>query len=136
MPIAGELVGEGHFGEPGVATFERQQAHERADVHRLLDHRREQMRGGDRDVDTPHLGEHPLVVGVVHAGHDTWHAELLLGEQRDHEVVLVVAGDRGHDVGVTGTDRLERGQFTGIAEIPRHGSVGSEPIDDRRQSGR
>ena len=63
------------------------------DRHRLLHQGGDQVRGRDGDVDAPHLVEHPLVLRVVDPGDDPRDAELLLGEQRDDEVVLVVAGD-------------------------------------------
>ncbi len=53
------------------------------------------VRGRDEDVDAPVLREHPLVLGVVDPGDHPGHPELLLGEQRHHEVVLVVTGG-GH----------------------------------------
>ena len=53
---------------------------------------------GDGDVDAPRLVEHPLVLRVVHAGDRAGDAELGLGQQRDDEVRLVVAGRRHDDV--------------------------------------
>ena len=65
--------------------------------------------GVETATSTPHsLVEHPLVLRVVHPGHDARHAELLLGQQRHHQVVLVVAGDRGHDVARLDVGRGER----------------------------
>ena len=40
LPIGRRAVGEGDLGEPGLAALERQQAHERADGHGLLDETR------------------------------------------------------------------------------------------------
>jgi hypothetical protein len=96
----GRLGGEGDLHEPGPTPFEGQEPHEGPDRHGLLDERGEQVRGRDRDVDAPHLVEHPLVLRVVHPGDDAGHAELLLRQQRDDEVVLVVSGDGGDDLGL------------------------------------
>ena len=60
----------------------------------------EQLRGRHGDVDAPGLVEQPVVLRVVDAGDDPGDGELLLGEQRDDEVVLVVAGHGDHDVGL------------------------------------
>src|SRR3712207_6866476 len=56
------------------------------------------FRSGDGDVHAPRLVEHPLVLRVVDAGDRARHAVLGLGEQRDDEVRLVVAGRRDDDV--------------------------------------
>ena len=74
-----------------------------------------QVRRRDGDVDAPQLVEHPLVLRVVHPGDDARHAELLLGEQRHDEVVLVVAGDGGDDVGLL--DDAGRGQRVELAGV-------------------
>ena len=66
--------------------------------HRFLDECGEHPRGGDGDVDAPRLVEQPLVLRVVDAGDHALDAELGLGEQREDEVGLVVAGGRDHDV--------------------------------------
>ena len=67
------------------------------------------------DVDAPQLVEHPLVLRVVDPGDDARHAELLLGQQRHDEVVLVVAGDGGDDVGLLDARRGERVELAGVA---------------------
>jgi hypothetical protein len=77
------------------------------------------------------LNIHSFLGLLTRATTDAWHPELLLGEQGDHEVVLVVAGDRGDDIGVGGLDCLERGHLTCVAEEPLHRSVGSEAVEDR-----
>ena len=102
-------LGEAHLGQPGPATLEREQADERPDGDRLLDEGGEQVRRRHADVDAPDLVEHPLVLRVVDPGDDAWHAELLLRQQGDDEVVLVVAGDGGDDVGFGHPDVGEGG---------------------------
>jgi hypothetical protein len=73
-------------------------------------------------VDAPGLVEQPLVLGVVHPGHDPGDGELLLGQQADHQVVLVVAGDRGHHVGLAHADAVEAVDLAGVGLVP--GDVG------------
>src|SRR5206468_11501206 len=47
--------------------------------------------------------EERLVLGVVDPGDRPRHVEVMLGHLADHEVVLVVAGDRRDDVGTVAT---------------------------------
>ena len=82
-----------------------------------------QVRRRHRDVDAPHLVEHPLVLRVVDPGDDPRHAELLLGQQRDDEVVLVVAGDGGDDVGLVDA-RPRPAASTSQASAWNHGTPG------------
>ena len=67
------------------------------DGHRLLDQRGDEVRV-ETERSTPQfsLNIHSFLGWFTRA--ITGHRELLLGEQRDHEVVLVVAGGRDHDV--------------------------------------
>ena len=94
--MTGRVVGEGHLDQAGLTALELEDAHQAADGDRLLDQRGDEVRGRHREVDAPVLVEQPLVLRVVHPGDHARHRELLLGEQRDDEVVLVVAG-RGDD---------------------------------------
>src|SRR5205823_8737949 len=68
--------------------------------------------------------EQPLVLRVVDAGDDARDTELLLGEQRHHEVVLVVTGDRSDDVGLREPRLLE------LADLARvgHAEVDTEVL--------
>jgi hypothetical protein len=56
------------------------------------------VRRRHRRVHPPLLVEEPFVLRVVHPSEDPGDAELLLGEQRGHQVVLVVTGGGDHDV--------------------------------------
>ena len=72
---------------------------------------------GDRDVHAPALVKEPFVAGVVDAADDARHAELLLGEPADHQVVLVVAGGGDHDVGAA---QVGRGEVGVLTRVGRH----------------
>jgi hypothetical protein len=76
----------------------------------LLDEGGHQARRRDRHVDAPGLVEHPLVLRVVDACHGAGHPELGLGQQREHEVDLVVTGGRDDDVTVLQAGLVERGR--------------------------
>jgi hypothetical protein len=78
----------------------------------------EGARCGYGDVDSPLLGEQPLVTGVVDTCDDAWHRELGLAEQREHEVDLVVAGCSDDDVRSVDAGRLEGGKFASIGQHP------------------
>src|SRR4051794_9937644 len=111
---------KGHLDESRSTSLEAEQPHETADRHRLLDQRSQEVRRRDRYVDAPHLVEHPLVLPVVDASDDTGHGQLLLGEQRDDEVVLVVTRDRGHDIGLVDVGPRELRDLTAVGDQPRH----------------
>ena len=93
------VLAERDLDQTGPTALEGQQPDEGADRDGLLHERGEQVRSRHRHVDTPRLVEQPLVLGVVDPGEHPGDAELLLGQQRDDEVVLVVAGDRDEHVG-------------------------------------
>ena len=78
------------------------------------------MRRRHRHVHAPHLVEHPLVLRVVHSGDDPGYGELLLGEEGDDEVVLVVAGDGGDDVGAVDLGPGELAHLAGVGREPLH----------------
>ena len=69
--------------------------------HLVLDEAEEAGGRADRLRD-PEDVEVRLVARVVDAGDRLRHAVALLGDLRDHDVVLVVAGDREHDLGRPG----------------------------------
>lgn len=119
-PDAGErrLRRQRQLDQVGVAVAEAQQPDEIADAHRLLDQRGHQTRRGDRDVDAPRLVEQPLVLRVVHPGHDPRHAVLGLREQRDDQVDLVVTRRGDHDVAPLERRLVERRDLTGVREEP------------------
>ena len=66
---------------------------------------------------------------MVDPGHDAGHGELLLGQQRDDEVVLVVAGGRHDDVDRGQAGRVERGDLAGVGGHPGDVEGGAQPLD-------
>ena len=64
---------------------------------------------------------------------DAGHAELLLGEQRDDEVVLVVAGRGDDDVAALEPGCAQRGDLARVGDVPLD-AVGSvcDALDDGR----
>ena len=76
------------------------------------------MRGRDGHVDSPGLVEQPFVAGIVDAGDDTRRGELGLGQQRQHDVGLVVAGRGDHHVELLEMHLLEQAQLARVAEPP------------------
>jgi hypothetical protein len=93
-----------------LASGELEQLDDVAHGDLLLDELSDRVGRADEHVDA-HVGLiEPRVGGVLHASHHLRHAELELGQARDDQVVLVVAGGRDHDV--HGPDRAafeERG---------------------------
>ena len=67
----------------------------------LLDGRQHHARRAD-DLVHAEVPEEVLVARVVDARDGARHVEVVLGHLADDEVVLVVAGDRGHDGGPVG----------------------------------
>ena len=80
--------------------------------------------GVDTDTSTPHisLNIHSFF-GLLTRATTRGTRELLLGEQRDHEVVLVVAGDGGDDVGLV-RRRPARTRVTSHPSATSHGTPG------------
>ena len=78
------------------------------------------MRRRHREVDAPVLVEEPLVLGWFTRATTRGTPNSCLDEQRDHEVVLVVAGRGDHDVAA-----LE----PGLAQRRHLARVGDEPLD-------
>ena len=117
-PGARRTVGQGDLDQVRLALAEGEEPHDVADLDRLLDERGEHPRGRDGDVHAPCLGEQPLVGRVVDAGDDSPHRELGLGQQRHHEVDLVVAGRADDDVVLLELGVLEVRHLAGIGEQP------------------
>jgi hypothetical protein len=109
---------KGELDEVGLTLAQRHEPDEVADADGLLDQGAEQAWGRHGDVDAPHLVEHPLVLRVVDAGDDARHAVLGLGEQRDDEVDLVVAGGGDDDVARLQLRLVEGGDLAGVGEQP------------------
>ena len=105
-----------HLDDRDPPTLQPEQLHEVAGRDGLLHHRGQHVRRRHRRVDTPLIGEQPLVLGVVDAGQHTGHREFLLREQRRHEVVLVVAGSGDDDIGVGEIGVVQHPRLAGIAE--------------------
>ena len=91
--------------------------------------------GVDTLTSTPHssLNIHSFF-GLLTRATTRGHAELLLGQQRHDEVVLVVAGDGGDDVGPLDAGRGERVDLAGVAVVPRHADrlAGAPGLGDDR----
>ncbi len=136
----GRVVGQGDLHQPGPALLQLEEADEAAHRQGLLGQGQDQVRGGHRHVDTPVLVEQPLVLGVIDPGHHPGHGELLLGQQRDHQVVLVVAGGRHHDVDRADVGLPQRRHLAGVggppldaaAVAPRAGEGGGGAADHAR----
>ena len=81
-----------------LALAERGEVEQLVDRDVLLDRAEDHPRRADQLVDAE-VPEERLVLGVVDAGDRARHVEVVLGHLADDEVVLVVAGHRGDDVG-------------------------------------
>ena len=98
-----------------LADAERRQVEQLVDRDVLLDGAEDHPGGADDLVDAE-VPEQPLVLGVVDAGDRPRHVEVVLGHLADDEVVLVVAGDGGHDVGAVGAGL---GEVLALAAVVR-----------------
>ena len=78
------------------------------------------MGRGHRDVDPPRLVEQPLVVRVVDAGDHAGNGELLLGQERDHQVVLVITGRGDDDVDALESRLVQRADLARVGDEPLH----------------
>ena len=121
-------LGQGDLHEPGV--LELQESDEGADRHRLLHEGGEQVGRGHRDVDAPRLVEQPLVVRVVDARDHARHSELLLRQQRDDEVVLVIAGCGDDDVDAFEAGLVQRADLARVGDEPLHVERGAQAGDE------
>ena len=81
-----------------LALAEGRQVEQLVDRDVLLDRAQDHPGRADELVDAE-VAEERLVLGVVDPGDGPRHVEVVLGHLADDEVVLVVAGHRGHDVG-------------------------------------
>ena len=94
---------------------ERREVEQLVDRDVLLDRAQDHPRRADDLVDAE-VPEELLVLGVVDPGDRPRHVEVVLGHLADHEVVLVVAGDRGHDVRAV---RAGLGEVLALAAVVR-----------------
>ncbi len=100
--------------EPVAGQVE--QVHEPVLGHLVLDQAQDQVRRRHRRLD-PQLLEVVEVAGVVDAGHDPLDLVLVARHLADEDVVLVVAGDRDHEVGALDAGALEHPQLAGVAVL-------------------
>ena len=110
-------LGQRHLDDGHASALQADQADEVAHRHGLLDHRGEDVGRRHGGVHAPLLVEEPFVLRVVHAGQHARHGELLLGQQRRDEVVLVVAGGGHDDLGLGQLSLLEH---PGLARVALH----------------
>ena len=87
------------------------------------------MGSGHRDVDAPGLVEQPLILRVVHAGDDAGDRELLFGQQRDDQVVLVITCCRHAHVDLLETCLLQRADLAGVGDEPLDVEGGAQAGD-------
>ena len=127
----GRILGQAHLDQRDLPALEPEEAHEVADRDRLLDHRGQDVGRRHGCVHAPLLVEEPLVLGVVHAREHPRYAELLLREQRRHEVVLVVAGRGDDHVGGPHVRLLEDARFARVAV--HHVGVGRPVLELLRE---
>ena len=105
-PIAGEPRLEVRLDELELALAERRQVEQLVDRDVLLDRAEDHPGRADELVDAE-VAEQRLVLRVVDPGDRPRHVEVVLGHLADDEVVLVVAGDRGDDVGAVAAGLAE-----------------------------
>ena len=98
-----------------VAAAEGREVEQLVDRDVLLDRAEDHPRRADDLVDAE-VAEQDLVLGVVDPGDRPRHVEVVLGHLADDEVVLVVAGDRGDDVGPVGAGL---GEVLALAAVVR-----------------
>src|SRR5918995_869908 len=127
----GRVLRQRDLDESGLPALELQDPHEPPHADRLFDERGDEVRGGDRQVDPPVLVEHPLVLRMVYPGDHSGNRELLLGEQRDDEIVLVVASRRDDDVAALEAGLLEGRHLARVGDEPLDALVGDGALDDR-----
>ena len=99
-----------------VLLFEREQLNEAVLGHLMLDQAQDQVGRRHRGLDAEQL-EVVEVARVVDPGHDPLAAVLLLGHLADEDVVLVVSGDRDHQVGSLDPRPLEHPHLGGVAVL-------------------
>ncbi len=112
----GRVGGDLQLDDLKALLFKREQVDEPVAGDLVLDQTQDQVGGGDGGLDAEQL-EVVVVAGVVHAGDDALAEVLLLGDLADEHVVLVVAGDRDHEVGALDAGALEHPQLGGVAVL-------------------
>ena len=123
----GRTRGQGHLYEVGTRRLELQDTDQRPDRYRLFDKGGEQVGRRHRYVDAPGLVEQPVVLGMVDPGYHPGDGELLLGQQRDDEVVFVVPGGGHDDVGRSQAGGVQRRDLTGVPHHPLDAQARSSP---------
>src|SRR5947209_1207402 len=96
----------------------------------LLNDRQDNLRRADRGVDAQ-LAENELVPGIVDASNGAGDVETTLGNLRDDEIVLVVAGDRRDNICALGSRLLECGHFGAVSNDDRGAQIPSDAISLR-----
>ena len=110
--------GQGDLDEVDLTLTQGEQPDQVADRHGLFDQGGQDARSGHGDVHAPGVGEQPLVAGVVDPADDPADRELCLGQQRHHQVDLVVAGTGDHHVTGLQAGVLEQRDLAGVRQYP------------------
>ena len=112
------VVGQGQLVHEGAGLVEGEYRYQRADADGLLDERRHDPRRRYGHVHAPGLVEQPLVLRVVDACHGSGHAVLGFGQQRGHEVGLIVTGRGDDDIALAGSGLSQGIDIAGVGELP------------------
>jgi hypothetical protein len=123
-----------HLHQGDLPALQLEQPHQVAGGDRLLHERGEDVGRAHRDVHPPLVREQPLVLGVIDPGDHPGNPVLLLRQQRGHQVVLVVAGCRHHDVGGSEVRLVQDPGLAGVAEheVDSRGGVLANLLQDVR----
>ena len=110
------VVGDHELDDLEPLLGQVEQVDEAVARHLVLDQAQDQVGRRHRRLDAEQL-EVLEVPRVVDAGDDPLAEVLLLGDLADQQVVLVVAGDRDHEVGALDARALEHPQLGGVAVL-------------------
>src|SRR5664280_1163067 len=111
-------LGQRDLDEVDLALAQGEQPDQVADRHRLLDQGGQDARRRHGDVHPPGVGEQPFVARIVDPADHPADREFGLGQQRHHQVHLVVARAGDHHVAGLQSGVLQQRDLAGIGKHP------------------
>ncbi len=113
---------DGELHQPQPRAREGEQGNERVMRNLGLDHMQDGRGRADQHID-PQVAEELLVVGIVDARDGEGNLIARLGDLADHQIVVVVARHRDHQIRALSADLIHRARLAGVTTKHRGSQI-------------